>query len=207
MNVNEMHIILQDLSNIGQGRYVPAEEIDRALNNGSIDKFNEEKKAFEVNGFISNDLKNFKTRATITLTAGSGPLPANYDYRTNASTVDDLRIDIVPESEWVENINDPIDPPTLDKPIVAIRTAVEVRPITLTSMYLYYLRVPITIVFGYTEDGDGNPIYASGSSTDCDWPVSAHIDIVRRAAVYLGIPLSDQGLTTLETFKKKTENA
>ena len=205
MTISQMYDFVVWLKNQGQGGYHSPEEIVRAFNSAAEDKFNEEVKQFEATETISSNLRNFKQKATVTLTAGSGSLPADYKYATNAATTTDKRIEIVPEAEWIDRINDPIDAPDADNPICAIRNAIEVRPTSLASMHLYYLKNPVTMTISYTEDGDGNVTVTGG--TDCDFPSVVHTDIVRRACVYLGIPLNDEGLVRLETLKKQTENA
>lgn len=206
MTIGEMHDFTRFLINQGQGGYTSPEEIDRALNNGSDDKFNELKREFERTQTVSGFLGAFKKRSTVALTSGAGSLPADYDHATNASTITNKQIDIVPEGEWISRINDPIAVPDSDHPICAIRSQIEVVPTTLTSMYLYYLRVPTTMTYVYSDSG-GDITPNLGASTDCDWPAQAHLDIVRRALPYLGIPLTNEILLQFETLKKKTEAA
>lgn len=212
MNINEMHQRFITLKREGQGAYHTAEEIDRFLNDASNDKFNEEKRLFELNGYISDNLANFKTKATVTLTAGLGDKPADYDYRTNAATIsgtpslNNLKIEIVPEGEWIERLADPIDVVSATRPICAIRGQIEVSPSSLASMKLYYLKRPANMVFGYTTDGDGNNIYDSGSSTDSDWPDSTHMDIIIRGLVYAGVAMTDELMTRVKSLKRQTEN-
>lgn len=180
------------------------EQIDRALNSASTDQYNEFKREFERTGFISGALRPFKTSANITIAAGFGPLPANYEYATNAS-YNDIEVDIIPESEWVNRKNDPIDTPSATYPICAIRDQVEIFPAALTPLKLYYLRRPATMVFGYNQSGN-DYVYDSGTSTSCDWPPSQHIGIVLRACTYLGIPLNDDMMVKIKNYKKQTEN-
>jgi hypothetical protein len=208
MNINEMRTRLITLSRQGQGGYYTPEETDRFLNDAINDKYNEEKRSFELNGFISDNLSNFKTSSTITLTSGIGSKPANYDYRTNAATskTSGIEVKIVPEGEWVERISDPIDVVSATNPICAIRDQITVYPTSLTSFELYYLKRPSTVVFGYTDDGFGNAVYNSGTSTDCDFPTSCHPDIILRALSYMGIALPDEVMMRGKQLKKSVEN-
>lgn len=205
MNINEMRERILTLKRQGQGGYHSPEEIDRFLNDASNDKFNEEKRLFELNGYISDNLSNFKTRATVTLIAGLGDKPSDYDYRTNASTIAGLKIEIVPEGEWIERLADPIAIVSATRPICAIREQIQISPSSLASMTLYYLKRPATMVFGYTEDGDGNEIYDAGSSTDSDWPISCHTDLILRALSYAGVSLPDKVMMEGKQFKKVME--
>lgn len=200
-----MHEFIKLLKNEGQGHFNSPEDIDSALNAGSIDKANEEKRLFESTGFISNNLSNFKKVASVSLSSGFGSKPGDYDYATAGLTSDESgNVDIVPDSEWYSRKNDPIDPPTEDHPICSIRSNIEVIPHSVISFSLHYLRLPIKMVFGYTINDD-QIIYSSGSSTNCDWPESCHTDIILRACVYLGVPLSDDLLMRLKLYKKQTE--
>ncbi len=213
MTIDEMHERFITMKRQGQGAYHSREEIDRFLNDASKDKFTDEKKLFEVNGFISDNLRNFKTSGTVTFTAGFGPLPALYAYRTNAATIVTppalpQKVEIVPEGEWIERINDPIAVPSATDPICAIRNEIQIYPASVVTMTLYYLKKPATMVFGYTTDGDGNTTYDSGSSTDCDWAdEESQIDIIIRAlTVYAGVSLPDQVLIQARQIKKSTES-
>lgn len=206
MTINEFHQRIITLKRQGQGGYHTREEIDRWLNDASNDKYNEEKRLFERDGYISDNLGNFKTSDVRALTAGFGALPTDYDYRTNASTTSGLKVEIVPIGEWIERINDPIDVPSATRPICLLSDEIEVRPTSLSAITLYYLKRPATMVFGYTTDAEGNTIYDAGTSTQCNWPISCHVDILLRALGYAGVPLTDDLMMKLKMFKKQTEN-
>lgn len=205
-----MHEFIDDLKNQGQGGYFSPEQKDRALNAASSDKFNQEKRRFEESQYISDNLNPFQKYATVTLTSGFGPLPADYDYATNAATIsvtaslDKQPIDIVREAEWVNRINDPISAPSAAKPVLILRSTIEIVPSSLTSFRLYYLRKPVDMVFGYTESG-GDYIYSVGTSVNSDWPDSCHVDLCLRALTYLGVPLNDDMLVRLKAYKQQTE--
>lgn len=207
MTIKKMHDIINFLKSEGQSGYHSPGEIDDALNMASADKFNEEKKLFERDSNISDNLRPFKKSSSIPITGGFGDLPTDYAYRTNASASNDtVEVRIVPESEWFSVINNPISAPSTTRPAMAIRNQIQIVPSSITPVKLYYLRIPATMVFGYTVNDD-DYIYNSGTSTQCDWPESCHLDIIRRACVYLGVNLSDEALVRLEAYKKQTENA
>lgn len=207
MTIGAMRDLIISLKNEGQGAYHAPDEIVRALNNGSTDKFNEEKRAFEATSYISDNLSEFKVGPTeVPITLGLGNKPADYALRTGAETSDGVEIEIVPEGEWVARKNDPVAVPSTTKPICAIRDQIQVYPSTVTAIYLYYLRKPVQMVFGYTTDGNGVVTQDLGSSVDCDWPDDCHNDIVLRALPYLGVPLSDELLIRFKSIKLQTEH-
>ncbi len=204
MTIGEMHDTIKFLKNQGQGGYHSPEEIDRALNMGSFDKYNEEKIEFERTQKISGDLANFKTSSSITISGGFGVIPDGYDYATNASTSTGRQIDIIPESEWFSRVNDPIAVPNSSYPIIAIRDQVQVVPDSLTPVVLYYLKKPAVVEYVYSDSG-GDITPNPGASTDSDWTETAQTDIILRACSYLAIPLGDDPLIKLKAYKKQTE--
>jgi hypothetical protein len=111
----------------------------------------------------------------------------------------------VPESEWVNRKNDPIDIPSATYPICIIRNQVEMFPLSLTPLKLYYLKKPAVMVWGYDDSGD-DLVYNAGTSTQPDWPASAHVDLICRACVFLGIPLDQQMMIKLKGYEKQVEN-
>lgn len=204
MTTQEMYTTILTLTNEGQGGYHSPAEIVNALNMGSTDKFNEEKRMFEDTGFISDNLRNFKVSADVTLTTGIGTLPTDYSYRTNASNNDNGRsVDIVNESEWINRINDPINPPSAKYGICAIRSNVQVLPTSIASIKLYYLKKPTAMALSYTVNGNGD-VSISGS-TNTNWPDDCHDDLILRALPYLGVPLSNEILIKFKSIKKSTE--
>jgi hypothetical protein len=204
MTVVEMYTLVKFLVNQGQGGYISPDEIVVALNLGSGDKFNEEKRLFEKDSYISDNLRNFKTSSNRAITAGSGTLPSDYSFRTNASNETNGRAaEIVVESEWLSRINDPVAPPSDTYPICSIRSGITVRPLTVTSLTLYYLKKPTPMSITYSTNGNGD--ITISASTDTDWPTECHDDIVLRALPYLGVPLSNEMLVKFKSFKRSTE--
>lgn len=205
MTIDEMHKFQKFLANVGQNGYFPPEDRDRAINQASFDKFNEEKRLFEVNGYISDNLRPFNVSSDISLSSGLGSLPSDYDYRISASDASDKEVEIVESYEWLGRINSEIAPPSTTYPVLCIRNQVEVRPTSITSVKLYYLKEPLKAKWGYTVSS-GRYIHNASASTDLDWPDSAHGDIVLRSLPYLGVPLNDEVLTRFKSFKQQTEN-
>lgn len=201
-----MYYTIRQLSSEGQSGWMPPNEVARALNLASADKFNEEKRAFEATSFISDNLRKFKRTSDRPVSAGSATLPDDYGFRTSMSvTSSGKNVDIVPDSEWNSRINDPIAPPTSDRPIASIGPSITVVPASLPSVTLKYLKKPIVMVIDFTEDGNGDITINQGSSTDSDWPDECDTDLILRALVYLGVPLSNDLLVKLKSFKKQTE--
>jgi hypothetical protein len=204
MTIDDMHKMILWIKNQYQSGDQSPEQMDSAINAAITNRFNENKRMFEASGYISDSLAPFKTFANVTITSGFGNKPSNYAYRTNAEYAG-VEVEIVPESEWVNRKNDPVDVPSATYPICAIREQIEVYPTGLTPLKLYYLRKPATVVWAYTSSGD-DLIYDSGNSVDCDFPEDCHVDIICRACVFLGLPLDQDMMVRLKAYEKQTEN-
>lgn len=199
----EIHDFMRTQINKGQGRYFTPEQLDTAWNNASLDKFNQEKRRFEVSGNITSSLRNFKKDEDVSLTTGSGDLPSDYDYITNVSA-NGVPVDILTEGEWVDALVDELEPPTEDYPICNIRKKIEVAPSSIAEVKVYYLSKPKKMVFGYNLVSN-RPVYDAGTSTDPDWPESAIVDVTLRALAYMGFPLKDEVTMRSKNFKNQTE--
>lgn len=205
MTIKEFHGFIEFLKNQGQSRFHSPEQIDMSINAASSDKFNEEKERFESTSRIASTMRNFKKRKTITMASGTGDLPDDYDYHTNAY-YQGKRVEILTEAEWADRIEDSLVGPDPEYPIVRIGGDVEVLPNYIPNITLLYLSEPAKAKYGY-EVVNGNVIHKPADDVELDWPKPAHIDIMLRSLTYLGIALrSEEGLVQFKAYKKQTEN-
>jgi hypothetical protein len=209
MTIDEMHEMIKMLKSQGQNGFHTPEQIDRALNSGSYDKFNEEKRLIGSNHYYDTNLAFFTKSATTSAPSASTKiveLPSDYDLLLNAyeTTSPFAEVDIVPPSEVASKLSDPID---------TGKFCYLVRGTTLQGLYIssgaainvLYLRKPLTVRWAYNLSGS-DYIYDSSTSSQPDWPEAAHVDIVLRALPYLGVSLNDDMLIKLKGYKKQTEN-
>lgn len=200
MTVDDMHQIVSLIQNKGQSRYFTPEQIDYALNTASDNIYNRETELYEKSRKVSDRLRPYKQDASVSLTVGNGALPSDYDVARfmDAGTV---RVDILPDTEWAFRVASLVAPPSASFPIALINQDVEVRPTSITTVTLYYFKVPVEMEWAYTLSGS-RPIYDSGSSTQPDWPESVHAEIVEEACTYLGLSLKDEPLTQLRQYQE-----
>lgn len=62
-------------------------------------------------------------------------------------------------------------------------------PTTLGNAKLNYVRTPPTIVWAYTLDGNGRPVYDPVNSVDCVFYETDQLDIISRALAMVGVSL------------------
>lgn len=131
----------------------------------------------------------------ITLTidvTGLAPYPIDYQQTDAMFDVNLNRIRYVPQHKLFSYLNSVIDP-VATNPIYLIQSnGFQFYPLTQGAAKLSYISTPDTIVWGYTLDPNGIPVYAPGSSADPEWFDSDMMQIIVRALRMTGVNLSSQ---------------
>ena len=65
---------------------------------------------------------------------------------------------------------------------------------SITSVNLVYLFCPIDVVWGYTIDGSGRPVYNSATSVQPEWYDNDMDEIIARALKILGVSIKEGAL-------------
>jgi len=106
------------------------------------------------------------------------------------------RIYRLEENRYAERIQDSIDPINeANAFFVEQNTNWRIYPNTLTNITLKYLTVPTDVVWNYTTDGNGRPVYNSTGSVDPLWYNNDIDEIVARAAKIIGVSFKEPTLT------------
>ena len=93
--------------------------------------------------------------------------------------------------------------PTLQNPICTLRSdGVHVRPLTITSLDMFYYRWPVAPVFAYTI-ADGYFVYDPANSTETDWVVDEHMTLVRMCLELIGVNLRESEIVAYANTKLK----
>ena len=153
---------------------------------------------------VVSRLMPFESSSTLTigsgLTLASGLLtatkPTGFNKLLAMYTVNNYRVYRLEENRFAERIQDSIDP--IDEAnafYVEQSTNWRVYPTTLSSLTLKYLTVPADVVWAYTTDGSGRPVYTSTGSVDPLWNNNDIDEIVARAAKIVGVSFKEGALT------------
>ena len=153
---------------------------------------------------VVSRLMPFESSSVLTigsgLTLASGLLtatkPNGFNKLLAMYTASNYRVYRLEENRFAERIQDSIDP--IDEAnafYVEQSTNWRVYPSTLSSLTLKYLTVPADVVWNYTTDGSGRPVYNSTGSTDPLWNNNDIDEIVARAAKIVGVSLKEPILT------------
>lgn len=110
---------------------------------------------------------------------------------------------ILQPSEFADRMYSLIIPPTNEFPIAKIENnAIFVKPASINKINLTFFRLPLDFVYATTADADGRGYtFNPGGSTDTDLNPTYVFEIVKRAAVILGIPYQNPDLDNLPSTK------
>lgn len=150
-------------------------------------------------GLIQNQtnlkkLQPFVVTTSITPSGGLAAKPSNYIYAMNLST---NGYEMIPITLNQYNIvsRSVIDAPstTNNKYYYAENnSSFKVLPATLSSaITLEYVKMPTDIVWGYTFDGNGRPVYDSATSTQQEWDDISAREITMRMLKLIGVSFKD----------------
>ena len=123
---------------------------------------------------------------------GNCPYPADYIQSDSMyTTTGNKRIRNVQQNSLDENINSTIDP-VATNPIYLIEdTGFQFYPVSIATAKLSYIGNAPDIIWGYTEDEDGIPVYNPATSQHPVWSNAAMMDIIERALKIAGVNLQN----------------
>ena len=145
---------------------------------------------------VVSRLMPFEVSSSATITSGLANKPTGFNKLLAMYTSNNYRVYRIEENRFAERIQDSIDP--IDEPnafYVEQSTNWRVYPTTLTSVTLKYLTVPTDVVWNYTTDGSGRPVYNPTGSVDPLWYNNDIDEIIARAAKIVGVSFKEGALT------------
>jgi hypothetical protein len=145
---------------------------------------------------IVSRLMPFEQSATVTVSSGLANKPSGLNKLLAMYTTNSYRVYRIEENMFAERIQDSIDP--IDEPnafFVEQNTNWRIYPTTLTSLTVKYLTVPTDVVWNYTLDGSGRPVYNPTGSVDPLWYNNDIDELVARAAKIIGVSFKEPTLS------------
>jgi hypothetical protein len=145
---------------------------------------------------VVSRLMPFQSSATVTVTSGLANKPTGFNKLLAMYTPNTYRVYRIEEDTFAERIQDSIDP--VDEAnafFVEQNTNWRIYPITLTSLTVKYLTVPTDVVWNFTIDGSGRPVYSPTGSVDPLWYNNDIDELVARAAKIIGVSFKEPTLS------------
>lgn len=212
MFIVEAFELLKYLINQDQARYTDPDEFATVINRASYDYYTAILPLYEKDENITALLQQFKTKSDpIALSNGVADLPEDFGRNSfgevlvmDGSTVESsTEANHLKDNVWSKKKTDLIAPPTSAYPIYRIVGGqLEVMPEDSTHFRLYYLKKPTLVTLTVTPVGD-DYVIDQNNSTDLDWSVLAHKEILFRAMGYIGVSLKDSLLLQYESNKEQ----
>jgi hypothetical protein len=141
---------------------------------------------------VVSRLMPFEKSSSATISSGLAAKPSDFNKLLAMYTSNNYRVYRIEEDRFAERIQDSIDP--IDESnafFVEQGNSFRVYPTTLTSVTMKYLSVPVNVVWGYTLDGSGRPVYNSSTSVQPLWYDNDIDEILGRAAKIIGVSIKE----------------
>lgn len=122
--------------------------------------------------------------------SGFAPYPGDYlQVDTMVSIYGYNRIRQVQQDALYSNYNSVIDPIATNPIYILEDLGFRFFPNNISQAKLSYIKEPPEIKWGYTLDGNGEPVYSPGDSKQPVWDDATCLDIVSRALSIIGVNL------------------
>lgn len=205
MDVNTIYNLIQYIcsKNIQQG-FVSPKDFNTIINQaqtsylnyllGDFQKYqpNHPQSTVEigVNGIVRQRLMPLIKESTLTINgSGTSPYPNSYEQVDAMYTTTYSKIRYVQQNYLPSYLNSTIDPVATNPIYLMKQSVLQFYPHSLGSAIISYVSTPPTIVWAYTLDGNGRPVYDPTNSVSPVWFDVDILDIVSRALQLVGVSL------------------
>jgi hypothetical protein len=146
---------------------------------------------------VVSRLMPFQMSASVLVTTGSAPKPLDFNKLLSMITANNYSMQRFEENRVADRLQDSIDPVAeANAFFVENSNSWSIYPTTLTSVKIKYLKLPVDVIWGYTIDGSGRPVYSPGTSVNPQWMDNDIDEIIARACKILGISIKENALVT-----------
>lgn len=181
-----------------------AEEVHAA----SMDIWKKYIQEFERTQLISVYMEPLRGKETVNLTSGAGTLVTSKGQYKTAIMIPttDVKIEQVNVGHWADRANHSVKVPSATYPICRVDFGeIVVRPITIASVDVHFLKTPTKPIYAYTTSDD-EYVYDDDNSVDFEWPEILHDSIVDRVLANLGLSQREPELVQFSNIEQQKEN-
>lgn len=220
MNINEIYqiVLYSTAKNLSQG-YVSPDDFNLTMNQaqksyvsyllGSFQQYTPGRAVARVE-FGQNTIIRTRLAPIIywdTLTVdnfGFCPYPSDYLQTDAMFTAQGYeRIRCVQQDSLYSFYKSQIDPITTNPIYILEDTGFHFFPENIGNAELSYVGNPPNMIWGYTINGNGIPVYSSGASTQPVWDDASILEIIVRALAIIGVNLQ---LNVVEQYSMQIKN-
>lgn len=208
--IKQIHDLIDLATDKGVTDYFSRPQLDNAIDQGQMILYRQLVKDFAKNKRVRNDLLPFEVVASVTITAGIGSLPSDFEdeieaYYTTGGI--DYPVSIKESGFYRKRIRDVVSPPSATDPIATINLnttkKIEVSP-TLTPITLRYWKLPTKPTYA-TTTVNSQIVYDDTASVDVLWSRALHDIIMENTFKVLGLNLREMAVLQagLKAFPKE----
>lgn len=211
--IKEIHELFNFLAGKNIASQQPPSRIDMALNEVIMSIYNEHYDHYVKTQKISDYLMPYKRLKVGAVTGGITTLPEDYKHMRFLETSAGVKIELVEDKFWTDRRTRKVGPPSLERPIARIEDTgevsetkvIEVLPNTITSIKIYYFRMPKTAKYAFTVSGN-RYVYDDTNSVDVDFNRSLLPQLALKLLSRFGINLREQQLIVYSEQAKTQES-
>lgn len=220
IGINGFKQLIEDLISSNNGGRLSPQEFVKLTNKASLARFNTlfgkseqfrygnpaPRTGYGQSLVIDEALSPFIKTATLTVTDGVATLPADVVHLDTVE-YNDKSCRRVNSDRWSVAKNSVLDAPTTDFPIYTKtgELTVEIRPTTITSVKVKYLKLPNEVNWAYNISS-GRPVYTTSGSVDLEWNKSEEMNLAFLVLSYIGITIADAGMVQYAEGQKQQGN-
>lgn len=180
MTLYEMYEVIR--IRLGARKQLLPEQFNAIIRKVNLQKLNDETQMFEDGQEIIDKMSFLKDNSTLTIDVnGQSDIPEGYFRRARLykGTVD---VHVLTEDEYSYVKDSDLYPPSVTDPVCVFRDGyIQFDPTSLASAELVFLKYPAEPEFIYKQNATTGAVeYDSENSTEFEWPVSEHPDLIER---------------------------
>jgi len=146
---------------------------------------------------VMSRLTPFQQSATVSVTSGVATKPVDFNKLLSMLTPSNTRVSRYEENRIAERLADSIDPVDEENAFFVEKNGEwAVYPDDLASVTVSYLTLPTDVVWAYTLDGNGRPVYTPTGSVNPLWYDNDIDELIGRACKILGISIKENALVS-----------
>lgn len=203
-DVNDWYVLMAYIINKSQQGYLPPAKFNLVINQGqdsyqsfllgSFQSYMNGRPVAKVelgnNAIVRQRLSPTIKKSTLTI-AGDGTVnyPTDFVQSDSMHTTINKRVRLVQQDSLDAYYNSSIDPIAANPIYLIEDTKFQFYPIGLATAKLTFVQKATRIVWAYTSDVNGRPVYNSGTSVQPVWDSVAKFEIIARALSLVGVSL------------------
>ena len=199
--IKQIHDLILLATDKGLTAYWSDSQIDDGIHKAQMGFYRELIGEFSKTKKVRNELLPFQKKASITITAKFGSLPADYQHERDCWVTSDGKdwpVTILEDGAFRNRLNDTIVNPTTDFTNLIANISFDTSnkielSAQITPLVFRYFIAPIKPVYA-TTISSGTPVYDDAGSTDVKWTDETHDVIVDRSLLIFGLSMRDQQL-------------